>query len=241
MIAPASGKPTSWHSLPQTGPEQGVAVAGLATTVHPAASAGPNLRASMDEGKLHGVIAPAVPAGWRAANGPRSAVGAGTISPRARRASSTSQRIQAAPIVISPRASAKGLPCSAVSRCASDSRLSFSESRNLCNKPARHLRSLRDQSSKAREAAATARPVSPASQSGTWPGTFACCWIGDHNCGSAVSAAPRAAHQIAFLQRSVAVVQGILIGLGAAKARSLAQARPAAKPRPGRQGRALYI
>ena len=45
----------------------GVCSAGLRTTVHPAAIAGPIFRVTIAAGKFQGVIAPTTPTGWRSA------------------------------------------------------------------------------------------------------------------------------------------------------------------------------
>jgi hypothetical protein len=42
----------------------GVSLAGLSTTVQPAASAGPILRVAMAAGKFHGVTRTQMPTGW---------------------------------------------------------------------------------------------------------------------------------------------------------------------------------
>ena len=42
----------------------GVSPAGLSTTEHPAARAGPILRVAIAAGKFHGVISSATPTGW---------------------------------------------------------------------------------------------------------------------------------------------------------------------------------
>src|SRR5690606_16719110 len=61
------GNPTASHNAPQASPENGVWLAGLATIVQPAASAGAILRASIEDGKFHGVIAATTPTGSRVA------------------------------------------------------------------------------------------------------------------------------------------------------------------------------
>ena len=57
------GMPARSPSSQSASAENGVAVAGLATTVQPAASAGPALRVIMAFGKFHGVIMPTTPTG----------------------------------------------------------------------------------------------------------------------------------------------------------------------------------
>jgi len=49
--------------------------------VQPAARAGPSFRASIDDGKFHGVIAPITPTAWYVVNSFVVPVGAGIISP----------------------------------------------------------------------------------------------------------------------------------------------------------------
>ena len=68
-----------------------MAVAGFTTAVQPAASAGPSLRASIEDGKFHGVMAATTPIGWRVVISLRPAQGEAIISPCARRASSANQ------------------------------------------------------------------------------------------------------------------------------------------------------
>src|SRR5687768_5065273 len=81
MLTTPLGKPTSSASAPQARPEYGVCEAGLTTAVQPAASAGPIFRASMDDGKFHGVIAAMTPTGCLMVMMRRSAHGDGTTSP----------------------------------------------------------------------------------------------------------------------------------------------------------------
>src|SRR6478735_12238651 len=52
-----AGKPARSHSTPQARPESGVCEAGLITIGQPAARAGAILRAIIEDGKFHGVIA----------------------------------------------------------------------------------------------------------------------------------------------------------------------------------------
>ena len=58
-----SGTPASSSSRTIAIAVSGVSSAGLSTTVHPAASAGPSLRAAIAAGKFHGVISSAIPIG----------------------------------------------------------------------------------------------------------------------------------------------------------------------------------
>ena len=65
MLSTPGGKPARSASTPKASAEYGVCDAGLQTTVQPAASAGPTLRASIAEGKFQGVIMPTTPIGCR--------------------------------------------------------------------------------------------------------------------------------------------------------------------------------
>jgi hypothetical protein len=58
-----------------------VAVAGLTTLVQPVASAGPILRANIEDGKFHGVMAATTPTGCLITIMRRSAQDEGTVSP----------------------------------------------------------------------------------------------------------------------------------------------------------------
>src|SRR5580704_6805164 len=62
LTTPA-GMPAISARIPQASPEYGVCSAGLITMVQPAASAGPSLRAIIEDGKFHGVMAPTTPTG----------------------------------------------------------------------------------------------------------------------------------------------------------------------------------
>ena len=62
LMTPA-GMPARWHSSASASAENGVWCAGLQTMVQPAASAGASLRASIAEGKFHGVMAATTPTG----------------------------------------------------------------------------------------------------------------------------------------------------------------------------------
>ena len=70
----------------------GVSDAGLSTTVHPAASAGPILRVAIAAGKFHGVIRTLTPIGWRSTRIRLVPAGAVCTWPSARTASSAYQR-----------------------------------------------------------------------------------------------------------------------------------------------------
>ena len=70
----------------------GVSLAGLSTTVHPAASAGPILRVAMAAGKFHGVTRTLTPTGWRTTMMRLAPDGAVVTAPSMRTASSAYQR-----------------------------------------------------------------------------------------------------------------------------------------------------
>ncbi len=65
MLMTPSGNPASMASSPMRRADSGVCSAGLRTTVHPAASAGPHFQATMSIGKFQGMICPATPTGSR--------------------------------------------------------------------------------------------------------------------------------------------------------------------------------
>jgi hypothetical protein len=70
----------------------GVSLAGLSTTVQPAASAGPILRVAIAAGKFQGVMKTHTPTGWRRMIMRLAPDGAVPILPWARTASSEYQR-----------------------------------------------------------------------------------------------------------------------------------------------------
>ena len=70
----------------------GVSLAGLSTTVQPAASAGPILRVAIAAGKFHGVISRLTPTGWCGTRIRLAPVGAVDSEPTFRTASSAYQR-----------------------------------------------------------------------------------------------------------------------------------------------------
>src|SRR4029450_8618090 len=105
-----AGMPARSASSARASAEYGVKLAGFATTVQPAASAGAHLRVIIAFGKFQGVIAAHTPTGSLSTRIRRSGVGAGIVSPYTRRASSANHLMNPAPYVISPRDSATGLP-----------------------------------------------------------------------------------------------------------------------------------
>src|SRR5690242_13883309 len=75
------GKPARSASAASPNAENGVASAGLMTTVQPAASAGDTLRVIIDDGKFHGVIAAQTPTGSLTTTSRRSFPIVGITSP----------------------------------------------------------------------------------------------------------------------------------------------------------------
>ncbi len=59
-----SGTPARRRTSAIANAVRGVSVAGLSTTEHPAASAGPILRVAIAAGKFHGVMSSETPTGW---------------------------------------------------------------------------------------------------------------------------------------------------------------------------------
>ena len=70
----------------------GVSLAGLSTTVQPAASAGPILRVAIAAGKFQGVTSTLTPTGWRSTRIRLAPDGAVVTAPSIRTASSAYQR-----------------------------------------------------------------------------------------------------------------------------------------------------
>ena len=83
-----SGTPAFCASASNAKAHSGVSLAGLIKPVQPAASAGPNLRVNIANGKFHGVIAATTPTGSRVAHMREPGFTGGIISPLARLASS---------------------------------------------------------------------------------------------------------------------------------------------------------
>src|SRR5690606_16353222 len=81
MFITPGGTPAHYASTTKARADNGVAPAGLATTVHPAAKAGAILRASMALGKFHGVIAATTPTGCLSVSRRLSADGGAITSP----------------------------------------------------------------------------------------------------------------------------------------------------------------
>src|SRR5215207_6147584 len=81
MLTTPGGMPAFSASAPQASPENGVCEAGLITIVQPVASAGPSLRAIIEDGKFHGVIAATTPTGCLMVRMRRPCQGEGIVSP----------------------------------------------------------------------------------------------------------------------------------------------------------------
>src|SRR6195256_2224734 len=75
------GTPAFSASATSASAVSGVWLAGLSTTVQPAASAGETLRVIIEQGKFHGVIAPQTPIGWRITTSRASGRCVGIVSP----------------------------------------------------------------------------------------------------------------------------------------------------------------
>ncbi len=95
--------------------------AGLTTTGQPAASAGASLRVIIAIGKFHGVMSSAGPTGRRSTSWWWVPAGARRVRPSIRTACSAYQRTYSAAYCTSARASASGLPPSAVTSAARSS------------------------------------------------------------------------------------------------------------------------
>ena len=86
------GTPASSRIAAIASAVSGVSLAGLSTTVQPAASAGPILRVAIAAGKFHGVTSTQTPTGWRETMMRLRPDGAVASAPRCRTASSAYQR-----------------------------------------------------------------------------------------------------------------------------------------------------
>jgi len=86
------GTPASRRMSATANAHSGVSLAGLSTTVQPAASAGPILRVAMAAGKFHGVTSTLTPTGWRSTMMRLAPDGAVVTAPSIRTASSAYQR-----------------------------------------------------------------------------------------------------------------------------------------------------
>ena len=75
------GTPAFSANTASASADSGVSLAGLSTTVQPAASAGDTLRVIIEFGKFHGVIAPQTPIGCLIASSRASARCVGIVSP----------------------------------------------------------------------------------------------------------------------------------------------------------------
>ena len=80
-LSTPGGKPARCASSASASAENGVASAGLMTTVQPAASAGATLRVIIEDGKFHGVMAAHTPTGCLITSSRRSLAMVGMTSP----------------------------------------------------------------------------------------------------------------------------------------------------------------
>ena len=87
-----SGTPALARMSATASADSGVSLAGLSTTVQPAASAGPILRVAIAAGKFHGVTRTATPTGWWVTRIRLAPDGAVVTMPSIRTASSANQR-----------------------------------------------------------------------------------------------------------------------------------------------------
>ena len=115
MFMTPLGTPALTASSVNARADNGVAFAGLHTTVQPAANAGAIFLVSMAFGKFHGVIQATTPTGCFITTIRLSFDGGGIMSPYIRLPSSANHSIKFAPYAISPLDSNNGFPCSAVS------------------------------------------------------------------------------------------------------------------------------
>ncbi len=122
-----SGRPAPAMTSASKSALNGVWLAGLSTTAHPAPSAGASLWAVRFSGKLNGDIAPTTPTGRRTVNPrcptPVGDASIGTTSPASRSVSAAACRKVEAARATSARADLMGLAASAHSVCANSSNL----------------------------------------------------------------------------------------------------------------------
>jgi hypothetical protein len=109
-LSTPGGSPASTSALASASPVAGVSSAGLITTVQPAASAAPTLRAGMVMGKFHGVNAATGPIGCLSTMSRVPGVREGTMRPYTRRPSSANQSRMSAAATASTVASPTGFP-----------------------------------------------------------------------------------------------------------------------------------
>src|ERR671935_204823 len=81
MLNTPAGMPAFSASAASASADSGVSLAGLSTTVQPAASAGETLRVIIEFGKFHGVMAPQTPIGCLITTSLRSLPTVGIVSP----------------------------------------------------------------------------------------------------------------------------------------------------------------
>mmetsp|Transcript_21084 Transcript_21084/g.65352 ORF Transcript_21084/g.65352 Transcript_21084/m.65352 type:complete len:351 (-) Transcript_21084:421-1473(-) len=167
QLSTPGGTPARSASSISARQHSGVSSDGLMTTVQPTASAGAHFRVIIAMGKFHGVMAPTTPTGCLRLTMRRPPTGLCRTSPVTRRPSSANHSTKEAPYATSPRASASGLPCSAVMMRARSSPFSTIRSCHRRRIAPRCLAGSAAQGEKAALAAATARAASTAPLLGT--------------------------------------------------------------------------
>ena len=112
ILTTPGGRPTCSQIFPNARAVPGVSSAGLRMIEQPAASACAIFRAGIMHGKFHGAKAATGPTGSCSTSVRVSGNRLGTMRPYMRRLSSASHSIRLTAVATSPRASARGLPCS---------------------------------------------------------------------------------------------------------------------------------
>ena len=162
-----AGMPARCANSARARADNGVCSAGFRTQAQPTAMPGATLRVIIAFGKFHGVTAPNTPTGWRKVKNFLSAKGLSNTSPCTRFACSANHSIKLEPYPISPLASARGLPISAVRIMARSSAFSMQRSYHLRKICERSLAVLAAQFFCAISAASIACAIMSAPQSAT--------------------------------------------------------------------------
>jgi hypothetical protein len=181
----------------------GLAEAGLSTTVQPAASAGAILRVTIVAGKFHGVTATTGPIGWRRTQYRFPAWGEEIDSPLIRRASSANQPKYPSENWTSFFASSYGLPFSSVTSRASSSCRSCMSAWILRSRRPRSLDGSPDHARNAACAAVTARWISGSAPFATLATTVRSAGFVTSKVGGPKGALNRATLEIRALARSL--------------------------------------
>ena len=172
-LSVSGGRPASRKHCTSAIALAGVSSAGFSTTLQPAASAAPSLRAGRLTGKFQAVKAATGPTGGCVTVCDRMpSTRGGTLRPYRRRASSAWKSMMSADSRTSRSASAKGLPCSSVSTVAmasARSRISTAARRSVSQRSSAERRR---QTAKPRAAAAAAASTCAASANGSSPSTL---------------------------------------------------------------------